>query len=62
MARKSPPPTNQDAPRPNRIAVHVTDEVLARLDAWRAPGRRKRADAAALLIERALDSSTTKAG
>lgn len=50
-----------DELRPNRVAVMLSDEVLARIDAWRAPTKQKRAQAAALLIERALDASAAKA-
>lgn len=50
-----------DEPRPNRVAVMLSDEVLARVDAWRATTKQKRAQAAALLIERALDAQPAKA-
>lgn len=66
MANRSRKPTRNpiDAPRPNQVGVSLTDDVLARLDEFRAGIRAKRSAAAALLIERALDaaSSPSKAG
>lgn len=59
MPPKSRP--NPDAPRPNRIAINLSDEVLRRLDAWRTSPRRKRADAAAILLESALDAAAKAA-
>lgn len=57
MTKKSKAANPIDTPRPNQVGVSLSDIVVAKLDEFRAPNRLTRSHAAALLIERALESS-----
>lgn len=49
------------ATRKPEVSVSLDDDVLRRLDEWRSSEKRSRSNAAALLIERALDAVPAKA-
>jgi metal-responsive CopG/Arc/MetJ family transcriptional regulator len=47
--------------RKPEVSVSLDDDVLRRLDEWRANERRSRSNAAAVLIARALDAASKAA-